>query len=589
VAKKTTLKNRWINADLHIHTPASADYRDPSATYLDILQRAETRNVEMIAFTDHNTVNGYATMQREIEQLRYLRDLGRAEPNELKRLKDYERLLQKILVLPGFEFTATFGFHILAIFPPTKSIREIEYILLSLNVPLEAIEKGHSEVGASADVLRAYEAIHQGGGLVIAAHANSANGVAMRGMDFGGQTRIAYTQSEFLHALELTDLTSPNRNSTARFFNGTKTEYPRKMRCIQGSDAHALDTQTDKRGKQLTLGVGERTTEYLLTEPTFANLAELFQSSDFSRSRPYVQSGQKQDYVQTAREEGVSIIQSFHVSAQRQGGHLYNILVDVCAFANTNGGTIYIGLEADSTKPIVGVQNAQKVVNELSQAIDRSLSPQLKVELDILETQGQNVIRIRVPLGKARPYAVDEYKIYVRDEVESSLAVRDELVRLVEQGLQFAHSTSTQDLEASPSALVTDGLPHPSLPEAFSLRISIPQTGVEVVGTEKRNGQNYYIMCDLRTGNIVHHVKQESARKLWQYAIKQRESNPIDESKIQWASHSSAIGLWRVYKRGQDTRYDLVMRVDGGLRVFYGVSEAGMDGAWLQFIESEEA
>ncbi|MGV2435813.1 MAG UNVERIFIED_CONTAM: ATP-binding protein [Anaerolineae bacterium] len=74
-------------------------------------------------------------------------------------------------------------------------------------------------------------------------------------------------------------------------------------------------------------------------------------------------------------EEGVSIIQSFHVSAQRQGGHLYNILVDVCAFANTNGGTIYIGLEADSTKPIVGVQNAQKVVNELSQAIDRSLSP----------------------------------------------------------------------------------------------------------------------------------------------------------------------------------------------------------------------
>jgi hypothetical protein len=40
---------------------------------------------------------------------------------------------------------------------------------------------------------------------------------------------------------------------------------------------------------------------------------------------------------------------------------------------------------------------------------------------------------------------------------------------------------------------------------------------------------------------------------------------------------------------GKTTRYDLVMRVDGGLRVFYGVSEAGMDGAWLQFIESEEA
>lgn len=363
------------------------------------------------------------------------------------------------------------------------------------------------------------------------------------------------------------------------------------MRCIQGSDAHALDTQTDaKRGKQITLGVGERTTEYLLKEASFESLLELFQSSDFSRSRPYVQSGQKQDYVQTAREEGVSIIQSFHVSAQRQGGYLYNILVDVCAFANTNGGTIYIGLEADPAKPIVGIQNAQKVVNELSQSIDRTLSPRLKVELDILETQGQNVIRIRVPFGKERPYAVDEYKIYVRDEMESSLAVRDEVVRLVEQGLQLAHPTPIAEPEAQPVPLVMDTLltPH-ATQEISSNLVSVPKTGVEVVGTEKRNGQNYYIMCDLRTGNIVHHVKQESARKLWQYAIKQRESNPIDEGKIQWSSSVDAVGLWRVYKRGQDTRYDLVMRGEGGMRVFYGVSEAGMDGAWLQFVESDEA
>ncbi|MGV2435812.1 MAG UNVERIFIED_CONTAM: hypothetical protein LVT10_13860 [Anaerolineae bacterium] len=97
------------------------------------------------------------------------------------------------------------------------------------------------------------------------------------------------------------------------------------------------------------------------------------------------------------------------------------------------------------------------------------------MELDILQTQGQNVIRHPCATWQSAPYAVDEYKIYVRDEVESSLAVRDELVRFVEQGLQFPHSTSTQDLEASPSALVTDGLPHPSLPEAFSLRISIPR------------------------------------------------------------------------------------------------------------------
>ncbi len=708
MAKKTTLKNRWINADLHIHTPASADYRDPSATYLDILYRAENRSLEIIAFTDHNTVNGYATMQREIEQLRYMRDSGRVKPDELNRLQEYERLLQKILVLPGFEFTATFGFHVLAIFPPTKSIREIDHILLSLNVPIDAIEKGNSEVGASSDVLRAYESIYQAGGLVIAAHANSANGVAMRNVKFGGQTRIAYTQSEFLHALELTDLNASD--STARLFDGTRSEYSRRMRCIQGSDAHALDTQTDKNGKLLTLGVGERTTEYLMTEPTFGNLLELFQNNDFTRSRPYkrddvqvsrtkgatstqsfhvsaqqhgghlhkvlvdvcafantdggtiyigldadpnrsvagvqnapkvmsdlsqainrnvfpalkteldilethgqnvirvqVPMGKQRPYAvgkdkiymrngtdsslavrdeivnlveQNLPEEWVSTTQSFHVSAQQQGGHLHKILMDVCAFANTDGGTIYIGLEADPNKPpIAGIPNALEVVNELTQTIDRTVSPQLKVELDILQIEGENVIRIRVPLGKERPYALSKDKIYVRSESESSLASRDEVVRLVAHGLRLARSSKTIETEATP--------PPPSVPEIFDDADSIPKTGVEVVGTERRDGQDYYIVRDLRTGYVIHRVEQASAHKLWQYAINQRENNPIDESKIQWASSSSDIGLWRVYKIGQDKRYDLVMRGSAGLRVFYGVSEVGMSGVWLQLIKSE--
>ncbi len=57
-------------------------------------------------------------MQEEIEQLELLEKLKRILPEEKARLAEYRRLLDKILVLPGFEFTATFGFHILGIFPP---------------------------------------------------------------------------------------------------------------------------------------------------------------------------------------------------------------------------------------------------------------------------------------------------------------------------------------------------------------------------------------------------------------------------------------------------------------------------------------
>ena len=186
---------QWYRMDLHLHTPGSIDYQEPDTIgYLDILQRAEERDLDIVAFTDHNTIRGYREMLQEIDQLKMLQELGRIQPDEQYRLDEYERLLNKILVLPGFEFTATFGFHILGIFSPQMDVRQLEHILLNLNVSPETLDVGDSNVGASADVLSAYEAINRAGGIAIAAHANSSHGVAMRGMGFGGQTdRIQQT------------------------------------------------------------------------------------------------------------------------------------------------------------------------------------------------------------------------------------------------------------------------------------------------------------------------------------------------------------------------------------------------------------
>ena len=91
-------------------------------------------------------------------------------------------------------------------FPPNKSVRELEHLLLSLNIAPALIDEGSQTVGATCDVLTAYKLINEAGGIVIAAHANSSNGVAMRGFNFGGQTKIAFTQDSNLHALEVTDL-----------------------------------------------------------------------------------------------------------------------------------------------------------------------------------------------------------------------------------------------------------------------------------------------------------------------------------------------------------------------------------------------
>ena len=107
----------WYCADLHLHTPASTDFQQSNISMLDVLQRAESRGLDIISITDHNTIAGYRQMIDQIKQLRMLKELNRLLPEERITLDEYDRLFSKILVLPGFEFTATFGFHILAIFP----------------------------------------------------------------------------------------------------------------------------------------------------------------------------------------------------------------------------------------------------------------------------------------------------------------------------------------------------------------------------------------------------------------------------------------------------------------------------------------
>jgi hypothetical protein len=417
---------KWRRIDLHLHTPGSGDYQEPQVTYLDILRQAEARGLDIIAFTDHNTIAGFAAMRREIEELELLERLGRLQANESRRLVEYRRLLDKILVLPGFEFTATFGFHILGVFPSDTPVTYLEHLLLSLNVPMALLPAGSSTVGATSDVLTAYQQINQSGGLVIAAHANSGNGVGMRGMDFGGQTKIAYTQDVNLHCLEVTDLEKRGRYSTRRFFDGSKPEYPRAMRCIQGSDAHRLmrDPLSPKN-----LGVGDRVSEILLDTVSFEALEKVIKGNDLSLTRPYRGPASPVDFVQLAREEGPSIVQAFHKTMAQRGGHLNRILEDVCAMANTNGGTIYVGLSADANEKIVGVREARKAIQLLETTTSRRVSPDPEVSIDILSSQGQPVVRITVPPGREVPYAIDDNRFYVRDEAETTLAVRDEIAR----------------------------------------------------------------------------------------------------------------------------------------------------------------
>lgn len=583
MARKTSrTASQWFTVDLHLHTPASTDHQQPDATFIDILEKAESRGLDMIAFTDHNTVAGYRRMTEEIQQFTLLEKLNRLLPEERHRLENYRRLLAKIVVLPGFEFTATFGFHILCIFAPDKPVRELEHLLLTLNIPADAIDEGSQTVGATEDVLTVYREVNQHGGLVIAAHANSSNGVAMRGFNFGGQTKIAYTQDTNLHALEVTDLEQKGPRSTAAFFNGTKPEYPRRMHCIQGSDSHRVTVDPSRKKN---LSVGDRTTDVLLPECTFQALKELFLGNDFSRTRPHRHTEEPAyDFIQAAIEEGSNIIQEFHESITVRGGKLYDVLADVCAFANTNGGTLYLGTSEDAKKPPAGISEPDQTIHQIEKEINNRISPPLHCQMDVHEFRGRKLVRILVPRGEDSPYAVDDNKIYVRDEAETGLAVRDEIVSLV---LRSRQQPAGAEALAAPAVLEPTAA-EPEITRAEMEAEFAPRTGVEVLAPEERQGKQYFTMRDLRNGNMVKNVTRASARKLWHYAItRYNEVVPnLESTPINWQGD---LGFVRQYKQGTTVRYDLIQRTQDGYRFYFGVTDDGIHGGWKQLIGEDEA
>ena len=608
--------------DLHLHTPASVDYQEPQVSPLDILRAAEARGLDILAFTDHNSVRGYANLWREIEDLELLEYLDRLQPAEAARLAEYRRFLGSMLLLPGFEFTATFGFHILAIFPEATSVRLMEHLLLLLGVPEERF--GSGEVGATSDVLKAYEILSDHGALVIGAHVNSTHGIAMQGMRFGGQTKIAYTQDEHLHALEVTDLAlGMHRRSTARFFNGTKPEYPRRMHCIQGSDAHRLERDPLR---ETNLGIGDRATEVLLPAVSFANLRALFLGQDFDRTRPYVAYTDPAAAIKAARADGNTAEQAFHESLTTKRTGMTHVLRDLVAFANTGGGTVYAGVSPFEKRPIAGVGDAAAAVAALQAEIAAQVSPAPIVEIETIPADGKNVLVLRVPVGAEQPYALAGGAILVRREGESAPAERDEIVAMVRgSGMapapvapplvapapiapspssngtapDAAEPPITPDAVATPARSRRAGRRRASAPTAPGVDRTVevsedapddpvaPGSGVEVVASYDQDGVTYYTLHDLRHHKLVHNVTAETPRRLWRYAIREHDANAVAAGKIRWTGD---LGYWKSHKpRGGDQRYNLVARdaEDGRLRVFYGVGEEGLDGAWRPLVDAQ--
>ena len=128
----------------------------------------------------------------------------------------------------------------------------------------------------------------------------------------------------------------------------------------------------------------------------------------------------------------------------------------------------------------------------------------------------------------------------------------------------------------------------PSIDESYVHWDSLaPYNGVEIVAARDNEGVVTYSLRDLRNGAITEDVPRETTRKLWRYAIQQREQRTVDQGHIRWKGD---LGFWKVYRphRGEK-RYNLALRSGGDVRLFYGVGEDGLTDEWRKVIPPPRA
>lgn len=241
------MNSELIKVDLHVHTPASSDYRGDRTDkgYLDLFRQMRENKVIVIAVTDHNTLNGCRAIARLRDSTKANYELNSTRTgidDFLKQLTEENQLLQSVSVIHGVEISFSHGVHIIFLFNETIPIEKIESFMVSrLLLDKKALETGDPEFQSQISPALAVEYATADFGedfFVILPHADSSKGAFK---DLQGQTRIDLFKRQEVLAAQIVNPDSRERISELL----KQPDYKRAtgLRFVQASDYHgdALD------------------------------------------------------------------------------------------------------------------------------------------------------------------------------------------------------------------------------------------------------------------------------------------------------------------------------------------------------------
>lgn len=612
--------------DLHVHTPIFPDdYYQDDVDYIDIIEEAVNNELQIIAFTDHNSVAGYRNMITEYQKLveigTHLRKAGvnidsfanlKLLEDKLKRLKKY--LYSKdLLVLPGVEISVN-GVHILGIFDCGKNVDESLAIIDRINALLTEIgilPENQNLLGyckQSIDLV--VKKILDYDGIPIAAHTLSSDGLHAK---LGRGLQLQET-TQHLMAIEVKNF--QEWKIISEWHSGDKQGY-KYLPCIMSSDAHFIHRgESNLQHKDRFTFSDKRATKILLPSINFENLYYSLKN-DLKDNKLVELGGDDSKYldsVLTNRPSNVFFIDQIPSDPESY----VEFSKYIAALANTCEGKIILGVNPHEKAQPRLISISEDTVEEIQNLIRNQISPNPDVSISRLTIDRNTLIEISILKGSQRPYVLREngsiylfdsgeirpssqadildlvrptleeefFHIFQQEKDELELARNDLLSRQGEYEKQVADlSNQIKLLTESLNLLQKDNAALAKQLEELVPALPSPNSGIEVLESIKQDNQWIHTLRDLRNDRSYYHRTWENTTGIHHYAISEHENllatnfailNDAMESRQMpgiWVSGNLHNEQWKFnfydFRGGKKTAY-------------YSVFYDSLAGIWLE-------
>lgn len=417
---KENLVENLISVDLHVHTLASKCYKKPEniiddeEVYIALLKKYIEKNIKIIAITDHNTIQGYKNLMEVKEKaenrIKYWSELNSEE--SVKQQIDLEKqkleLFDKILILPGIEFEANPGIHLLLIFNPEIDIKKIEEFIVDNGYPKDI--QGMDGVDVSPkSTLEIIKSANELDAITIAAHVDSNKGALNLPP---GKSRAQFFRSEYLNAIQIVNLnTIDYLKNLYRSKDYKRKKLPAFIRC---SDFH-----NDKKD------IEKYVTYMMLSKLDFDSLKDIL--LNHTENISFTKNLENDDILKRIiYQEEAYTFQKIHES-------MYDELKKcICCILNDGSGTIVIGVSED--KSILAIKKTREefedIFNEIIRTFDKNKAF-YRYNIKYYEYGNHIVPVIKFKSIKKVIYNVDG-NVYFKKNNEIVLATYDDLAKIGE-------------------------------------------------------------------------------------------------------------------------------------------------------------